>query len=220
MHSNYRLTITLLLLTLFLGNHHANAIDIEDKVLSLQERLNHGLIQSIIKGDLDEIRYLIKEGADVNAKDNTGRISLYYAIEPRRYIRKIIDRRHVKVQGFYPERVFEIITTLIEAKVDVNTKYPLGKTPLHHASSLGDEGFLKTLIKAGANIHATDEEGNTPLHVARSNNVAQMLIHKGASIFTFNKKGLIPLETVKIPNAQSIFGCHIHLAHKEKSVVH
>ena len=161
---------------------------------------------------------MIAEGADVNAKNSEGRTSLYHAIKPIYITRKKIDDSHTAIITIYPLYVFETITTLIEAKADINTKDDYDITPLHYVSQLGNKKFLRILIKAGADIHATDEDGNTPLHVAANERVAQDLINEGANIMALNNEGLRPLDTN--PNVAEAFNCYLNLTRKRYRMMH
>ena len=220
MHLSYRL-IPIFFISFLLGylSSYVNATDTEDKVLSLQERLNHGLIHAIIRGDIDEVRHLITEGADVNARDDEGRISLYHAIKPSYTTRKKIDDSHIAIITIYLPYTFEIITTLIEAKADINTKDDHDITPLHYASQLSNHEFLRILIKTGADVNAKDKDGNTPLHVAGTQEVAEILINAGADISTItNEEGLTPLESN--PNVAEVFNCYLNLTRKRYRMMH
>ena len=67
---------------------------------------------------------------------------------------------------------------------DVNTRDPLGRTPLHFAAWKGHVAITKLLINRGASVEATTNQGTTPLSMAtkkRYGNVVVILRKHGAS---------------------------------------
>ncbi|MBN2245369.1 MAG: ankyrin repeat domain-containing protein, partial [Candidatus Aminicenantes bacterium] len=78
------------------------------------------------------------------------------------------------------EKVIEIL------KKDPNALNQLdqnGRTPLHHASIIGNNQLAEYLIKQGADLDSQDENKNTPLHNAavRGNlELVKMLLEKGS----------------------------------------
>ena len=207
----------------FLGglSTHTKATDTEGKVLSLQERVNYGLIHAIRRGDLDEVRYLIEEaGADVNAKDDQGKTALYYATYP--HYQEIMNPNLgiIILETFYPKKIIEIVKALIGAKADVNIKYEHDLTPLHQASHFGYDKLLKTLIKAGADIHARDENGNTPLHMVGSEKATILLINEGANIYAINKAKRTPLQTTRDEKVIDTLMCFHALKNMYFPIVH
>ena len=89
--------------------------------------------------------YLIKNGADVNAKNNDGNIALISAS----------NRRHL-----------EIVKLLIKNGADVNAKDNDGMTALMWTTGyFGDPSpeVIKLLIKNGADVNAEAKNGNTAL---------------------------------------------------------
>ena len=90
---------------------------------------------------------LIAKGADVNAKDDDGRIPLLYAAE-----------------GGYNE----IVKLLIDKGADVNVKDKRGLTPLHWVSISGHKEAAELLIDNGADVNGKDMSNWiwTPLDIA------------------------------------------------------
>src|ERR1700761_1690619 len=99
---------------------------------------------------VDTVQLLIRNGADVTARDNTHLTPLHLA----------------SAKGC-PETV----DLLIQQGADVNARNVRQATPLHLAASsrLALEGtIIRILLRSGANIDAKDSEGRTPLEIATS----------------------------------------------------
>ncbi len=79
--------------------------------------------------DVVQLKALLDEGADVNAKDNYGRTVLMSAVERNRV---------------------EMIKALLERGADVNAKDDMGKTALSRATVGNNDEVIKLLTEAGA----------------------------------------------------------------------
>jgi ankyrin repeat protein len=104
-------------------------------------------------GDTEQVRALIKQGADVNAAQGDGMTALHWAAENG-------DDETTNVLVFAGAR--------LEAATR-NGAY----TPLHLASEAGHAAVIAALLAAGADANARTGTGVTPLHfAARSGDVA------------------------------------------------
>jgi ankyrin repeat protein len=115
------------------------------------------LLQVVKKGDLDQAKKLIAEGADVNAKDSSGCTALHYAA--------LNDRR-------------DIGELLIAEGADVNASGPGYLTPLYYAARQGHRNIAELLIVAGADLDAKEPPWFTPLQYAIKNghrDIAELL---------------------------------------------
>ena len=83
-------------------------------------------------GDIDEVRELISEGADVNAKNANGNTPLYFVS--------------------YGEGNVGIAKLLIDAGAEVNARDNYGNIPLHIAIEFRKAGVVKVFIEAGAYV--------------------------------------------------------------------
>jgi ankyrin repeat protein len=127
-------------------------------------------------GNSEMVEFLIKSGADVNARDFFGDTPLH---EAARY-------------GFA-----DIVRLLLVHGAYVNAKDELGDTPLHNA---GSREVAELLIRYGADVNAKNEKGETPLHLkaawgwcAEAAECVELLIRKGADVNAKNEKGETPL---------------------------
>ncbi|MBC8467887.1 MAG: ankyrin repeat domain-containing protein [Planctomycetes bacterium] len=96
--------------------------------------------------DLDKVRRLIRDGADVNKRTQYGTTAIYIAA----------------YAGFR-----DITELLIDKGADVNAEDSWDWTPLHSAAGKGHRELAELLIIKGANVNARDGAGRTPLWYAK-----------------------------------------------------
>jgi len=141
---------------------------------SLHQALNIGHN----KKEIAEV--LLRNGANINAKDNDGRTPMHH-------------------QVYSPD----LAKFLVEHGASVTEKDTIGRTPLHRLanSSVHKTEFAKEridlLLAEGADINAQDANGNTPLMVASkdlSTGNIEALLMSGANPKIKNKLGLTALD--------------------------
>ncbi len=97
-------------------------------------------------GKTAEVKALLDQGANVNARDSLGFTALMFAA-------KSGNTSTVKL--------------LLENGADVNAKSRmLGYTALINAAAFGDEEMVRVLIAQGANVNARNDDGVTALTIA------------------------------------------------------
>ena len=106
--------------------------------------LDNSLLDASEEGNLEEVRRLLSEGADVNAVDK-------YKNTPLHFASAIGD---------------EAVKMLLDAGADVTAGDNYKWTPLHLASYNGDEAAVKMLLDAGASPNSKNNYEETPLHFA------------------------------------------------------
>ncbi|MFB8787332.1 MAG: ankyrin repeat domain-containing protein [Potamolinea sp.] len=106
--------------------------------------------------------------------------------------------------GIVPRGIYEAI-----GKGDVNTVRNYleegfdanskipGSTLLLLALRNNEQEVAQLLIAKGADVNAKNKNGETPLHLARSQEMAQLLIAKGADVNAKNKNGETPLHLAR-----------------------
>jgi hypothetical protein len=122
---------------------------------------NKELLEASEKGDVEKVKKLLKEGADLNAKNWFGWTPLHLAAY----------NGHI-----------EVVKLLIEKGANVNARNN-GDTPLHLAAENGHIEVVKLLIEKGANVNAKGSSGWTPLHEAANDGhieVVRLLLEHGA----------------------------------------
>lgn len=119
-------------------------------------------------GDVDEVGYLLKVGADPNRKKEDGTMALLSAA----------------TYGYD-----NVVDKLLEYKANPNIVNSDKKTPLHFAAQYDRVNIAKSLLASGAKIHATNANGNTALHLAAKFNhesAAMLLLEQGANVVEKN----------------------------------
>ncbi len=107
------------------------------------------LVDAARRGEVELVRSMLDDGADVNAAQGDGLTALHASAE----------RGHV-----------EIAKLLIAAGADLDAETRIGHyTPLHLAGRAGHGHVVLALAEAGADVsRATSNTGVTPLHLAAS----------------------------------------------------
>jgi ankyrin repeat protein len=119
------------------------------------------LLQAIERGDVDGVRKLLKQGADINAKDPSGATALMYA-------------------SVYSTA--ECMRLLLDKGADPNGQSDTGATALMWG--IADARKANLLIEKGANVNARSKAGMTPLLLAAQKygavETVKLLLSKGA----------------------------------------
>jgi cytohesin len=128
------------------------------------------LHQAVKENDIETVRKLIDQGADVNAT-TSGNTPLFWAGDNK-----------------------AIAELLIAKGANVNARNWHGTTPLLGAVTLHHWGVAELLISKGADVNAKGEREATPLLLAAQHPpTAEMLILKGADVNAKDKDGHTPL---------------------------
>ncbi len=122
------------------------------------------LIDAVKAGNVESVRALLKQGADVNAASADGTTALHWAAQTN---------------------ATELAQLLIAAGANANAANRYGVTPLTLAATSGNAALAEALLDAGADANFTDGEGETILMTAaRAGNVdtIKALVSHGADV--------------------------------------
>jgi ankyrin repeat protein len=141
-----------------------------------RQELDKQMNEAAFVCDFVRVRELIKQGANVNVRDEEMRSPLHQAV----------------LGG-----MFGLVCLLMESGADLNARDQDGFTPLHFAAQEVLPEIAKILVGKGADVNLRDEDGNTPLHRALLSargrfEVVQCLVENNAKDDLPNHAGLTP----------------------------
>jgi len=160
------------------------------------------LAGACVKGNTEEIKELIKKGADVN-----GDVVAYVKTKG-----DTVETRHISTPLIESIKCLktEVIKLLVKNGADVNKSNSNGVTPLMFAIMYFPQNMdiINFLLDNGADLDAFDKSGNTPLCgavAAGRPGAVQLLLERGAEINAPNRKGFTPVMLAVISNKPGIF---------------
>lgn len=128
---------------------------------------------------LKYVKYLISQGANVDAKSEWGDTPLRMAVlfKDIEVVKFLVSKgADVNAKYFVSERTYAVNESTAKHNEEYN-----GETPLHLAARLRDtDEIVKFLVSKGADVNAKNRNGWTPFDVARDTSVAEYLSSKGA----------------------------------------
>jgi ankyrin repeat protein len=133
--------------------------------------IDNQLINACVEGGLQEVKELLDNGANINAKDEYGNTALILAAH----------KGHT-----------EIVKLLMDSGADVNAKNIFSNTPLMVASWRGHPEVVKLFLGKGADMEAKNIFGNTPLIFTLRHghlDIVELLVSKGADIEARDNQG-------------------------------
>lgn len=147
---------------------------------------NIAMFDSVVKnGTIEQIKYLMANFADINAKNKDS-----YDDTPLHTAARRGD--------------VEITKLLIENGADVNATSTDQSTPLLNANN---EAVIELLLQQGADINAKNYLGNTKLHIAAAYgqaDIVKFLIENGADINIKNNSNQTPLDMANFSDRDEI----------------
>lgn len=122
---------------------------------------------------LTQIKTLIKVGADIDERDDSGNTFLIHMCYQNK---------------------FSIVKILVDAGADVNIKGNFGRTAIMYACIRGNYEAVKFLTYNGANLNLKSESGDTAFMYAFEGNyvsygILEFLVQNGADVNIKNDKG-------------------------------
>jgi uncharacterized protein len=131
------------------------------------------VLRTVMTKDVDaaQIRDLLSEGADIDARDEAGRTALLIATHDNR---------------------IAVARALIEAGADVNAKDRIDDSPYLYAGARGHLEILKMTLAHGADVKSTNRYGGTALIPASERghvDTVRTLIEAGVDVDHVNNLG-------------------------------
>lgn len=156
---------------------------------------------SAVKERADIAGLLLEAGAKADIADKTGKNLITYCVERRKYeMAKLLKKYGAQLKSkdsiFLLQRGLvigdaELVKTLIDLGVNVNTKFPDGLSALWIAAFTNNRDMIDVLAEGKANMNIKDKNGKTVLMWAVENDkkeVANTLITHGANVNLMDNK--------------------------------
>jgi len=176
-----------------------------------QAKKNKSLFEAVKKADVEQVKLLIAEGADVDAKwgdtstkekeekakdQNTEATPLYYAADSNNMdlVKLLVEAGADVNAGQWPslcQALYKGNTTIAKFLIDhgANVNYPEDWGPLHEASMYNIE-MVKLLLARGANVNGGTGKHEPALYAAirgGHRDIVELLIQHGADVNAKNK---------------------------------
>ena len=120
----------------------------------VDERGSTPLLLATYYGHLEVAKFILENGAEVDAKDSSGNTALM----------------GVCFKGYK-----EIAEVLVRSGANVNHVNSMGATSLIYAATFNQVGIAKILLENGADINTKDARGNTALDNAKMQEATEMI---------------------------------------------
>ena len=154
------------------------------------------LTKAVKEGKYNAAEWLIKNGADINLRDNQGKNALEIAVEKNNLpiVKGLLDLGKIDVnqkdmsgrsllQNVVVWGNHQMAKILLKYGADVNSVDNYGRIVLYDALAYGDQGFLRYLLSLDKlNINHIDEEGNTLMQypeVTKNDSIAKDILVAG-----------------------------------------
>ncbi|XP_065649526.1 ankyrin-3-like isoform X3 [Hydra vulgaris] len=221
-------------------NHHGSTLQVLLKhggaalVNDPDKDFKRPLHYAAMINDVESIKMLIHESADIMATDNEEKTPLHTAAEYGHFkcLVTLVQNSSGNINGTdekgrsplhlaaYKGWV-KTTNTLIEMGAQISSCDDSGWTPLDYAASYGHKKIVLKLINNGANVNRYDSNKTTPLHHASiKGNVdcIEALLNNGASISFKNKDGKNCLDLAVENNHKE--SCIIFIKNESKAKSH
>jgi ankyrin repeat protein len=158
------------------------------------------------------LKILLKEGADINMKDEDGHTA--WTLAWKRGLKTAQELLMTPEQRLKLSEEMRLIIMakdltslrrMLDEGQDVNTRFIMDHTPLH-AVTLGPRDskspeMAKLLLDRGPDVNARDIMGRTPLHYAvgfKDHATVEVLLEGGADVNAKNNQGTTPLDQARV----------------------
>ncbi len=178
------------------------ALSVSQPKAGIPKEIDTQLLEAVQENEVEKVKGLIVQGANVNARTEFGETPLHLA-QSKEMAELLLSKGadiHAKDDEFGMTPLFnatkEVFELLISKGADINVRSKKGLTPLAWSAYGDDVDRIKLLISKGADVNSADEHLKTPLHIAANWNkieIAGLLVSKGAKVNARDRSGWMPL---------------------------
>ena len=180
----------------------------DGSVINDPDDFDFALLLASEENRLDDIKKLIKAGANVNYQSDNGSSALHIAaeksnIEILNYLLLNFANPNIKdVMGVSPLHTaitlnhLSAMEVLLNYKADPNLQDNFNRSPLIYAAYYGNINTIELLLSAKADLYLTDEDSTTVLHYAvfyNKSDVVKAILELGFDVNVKNNAGSTPL---------------------------
>lgn len=142
---------------------------------------------AVMEGSKEAVRFLVKWGSDINARDIGGKTPLFFAVEKGdiALVRCVLDegadiksldnKQRAVIHHAVMKSGKEMIRSLVKWGSDINARDIEGKTPLFFAVERGDIALVRCVLDEGANFKPWGNERRTVIHHAKMTSSKEMV---------------------------------------------
>ena len=187
----------------------------------IQEELNKALLNAVKRGKTEEVKRLVRTGADVNGKiylegkeNDIFELPLTVAAAHghKKTVAALLELgANVNASDSLGPPLWHAVTenyqntaqTLLASGADANRKCNMitQDTPLFDAARNGEEAMLRCLLAAGADVNAADEDGFSALYSAALGGKTEVMKYLIAAGAKTNKEALDGMTELHIASA-------------------
>nr|CAD7205019.1 unnamed protein product [Timema douglasi] len=177
-------------------------------------------------GKIEAVELAIREGAEINLRDNKGLTALHHAVRSHEVdVLNVLLRMkadcnigdHNKLLPLHyaiSKKSFAVVQCLVEGGSKVNSPDDQGLTALHLTAKNGKIDYIKYLLQNRADVNLPDSKGLTALHHSVRNGTMKnmmFLISKGANLNAQDKRGLNALHHASISGRTNLVECLVKM---------
>lgn len=157
------------------------------------------LFRACSQGDINQVKHLLDQGVNVNARQEDGETPLMFAaVEGKLDVVELLLDRGADINALSINNETALVRSvgmshesaalLLQRGADIEKGNPLA-----HAAGIGDVRMIQLLLEKGANVNAATSEGHSPLTAAVSREVSpdiiRLLLKAGADVNHRTKRG-------------------------------